>query len=210
MAKIKSGILGPLSGKLGPIIGSTWKGIPCVKEVSKKPKRESSPAQLASRKKLKFINNYLVPFHQYLTVGFANDAPQRTEISAAISRNYHDAFPWENDEIKVELAKFRISIGSLRMVSDFYATASEQVVNFSWKENYGKGAKFNDQLMIVLYSPEGEIADGCTGGPSRAHKEWQLKYDSELAGKLVHVFVSVTSVNRKLIADSMYFGTLQL
>ena len=64
--------------------------------------------------------------------------------------------------------------------------------------------------MIVLYSPEGEIADGCTGGPSRAHKEWQLKYDDELAGKLVHVFVSVTSVNRKLIADSMYFGTLQL
>jgi hypothetical protein len=36
MAIIRKGILGPLSGKLGPIIGAIWKGIPYIKKVTEK------------------------------------------------------------------------------------------------------------------------------------------------------------------------------
>jgi|GEM_PF-2541347 len=28
MAKLKQGIFGPVSGKIGPVVGGSWKGIP--------------------------------------------------------------------------------------------------------------------------------------------------------------------------------------
>jgi hypothetical protein len=30
MAKLKKGIFGPISGKLGPVVGGTWNGIPSL------------------------------------------------------------------------------------------------------------------------------------------------------------------------------------
>ena len=48
MAKIKYGILGPLSGKLGSLIGGSWKGIPYVRMNKEADiKRNRSAAQPA-------------------------------------------------------------------------------------------------------------------------------------------------------------------
>ena len=210
MAKIKSGIFGPLSGKLGTLIGATWKGIGYLKKVPEKKSTKCSPGLVASQTKLKFINIFLLPFHTYLTVGFANDAVGRTEISAALSRNYHDAFPWENDEVGVDYAKFRISMGTLPMVDDLSAVVLEDEIHITWKSVSRKGVKFDDQLMVAVFAPKTQAIDGCIGGARRGQMEWKLAYGPDLAGQLVHIFVSMTSVNRKLIANSVYLGTLQL
>ena len=34
MAKLKQGIFGPISGKLGNLVGSTWLGIPYLKKTT--------------------------------------------------------------------------------------------------------------------------------------------------------------------------------
>lgn|GEM_PF-2344017 len=54
MAKLKKGILGPISGKLGPVTGGTWKGIPYLR-ISPDPARtkDRSRAQLANQEKFK-------------------------------------------------------------------------------------------------------------------------------------------------------------
>jgi hypothetical protein len=209
MAKIRKGILGPLSGTLGPIVGGTWKGIPYIKAVSKK-KPKSSPGQVAARKKLVFINDFLVPFHTYLTVGFVNHAEQRTEISAAFSTNYHSAFPWKEGEIEVDFSKFSISKGTLPTLRDLSVEHLEGSINFFWKSTYEGHASFSDQLMLAAYCPELHETCGCIGGATRAEEHWRLEVDAELAGKLVHIYVSVASVNRKFISDSRYWGPLQL
>ena len=41
MAKMKKGILGAISGKIGPVIGGIWKGIPYLRQVPKKKKQEN-------------------------------------------------------------------------------------------------------------------------------------------------------------------------
>ncbi|MEJ2903043.1 DUF6266 family protein [Pedobacter panaciterrae] len=71
MAKIKKGILDAVSGKIGPVIGGIWKGIPYLRQVPKKKnKKSNTPAQIESRQKLRFMNELLVPFHPYVSIGF--------------------------------------------------------------------------------------------------------------------------------------------
>ena len=94
MAKLPNGIFGPISGKIGSLVGSTWMGIPYIREISH-PKANPAPrsaARLANEEKFKFINNWLVPFHDYLTVGFSNLAVRKTAIAAALSANYKTVF----------------------------------------------------------------------------------------------------------------------
>ena len=89
MAKIKKGILGAVSGKIGPVIGGTWKGIPFIRPVPRTIKKSNTPAQIESRQKPRFMNELLVPFHPHVSIGFMHHADQKTEISAAFSENYH-------------------------------------------------------------------------------------------------------------------------
>jgi len=209
MAKIKSGILGGVSGTLGPVTGGVWKGISYLRAKSKKKKKKSAtPAQIESRQKLRFMNNFLVPFHPYLTIGFMHDAEQRTEISAAFSKNYHTAVSGAYPEYIVNYNKFQISIGDLPMVTDVkISMAAPDLLEFMWNDNNSSAkARYNDQLMLVLYSEELHKAFGITGGVDRIANSYIYKIPPEAIGKQLHVYLSVTSSDRKHIADSVYIG----
>lgn len=175
MAKIKSGILGGVSGTLGPVTGGIWKGIPYLRAKSKKKKKKpATPAQIESRQKLRFMNNFLVPFHSYLTIGFMHDAEQRTEISAAFSKNYHTAVSGAYPGYIVDYSKFQISIGDLPTVTNVaISMAAPDLLEFTWKSNNSSAkARSNDQLMLVLYSEELHKAFGITGGVDRVAKSY--------------------------------------
>ena len=108
MAKFKNGILGPISGKLGPIVGASWKGIPYLRTAPKSDvKRKATPAQLASRQKFNFLNLFLVPFHPYLSNGFRNSCGNKTEINAGFSANYK--------HINGEYQNFSIALNQLKL-----------------------------------------------------------------------------------------------
>jgi len=210
MARIKQGILGPVSGKLGPVTGGTWKGIPYLRQTSDKKVQQRSLAQLANEGKFKFINDWLVPFHPYLSIGFQNLALGKTAIAAALSANYKTAFSGVFPDIQVQYAEFQISSGPLSPPADVQAAfISEDQIALSWSQNYRPGAVYNDQLMLVLYSEALGLTDGFVGAVNRAVEQYTFKINPRLTGQPLHAYVSMTSMSRDLIADSIYLGIIQ-
>lgn len=207
MAKINKGILGAFSGKVGPVIGGTWKGIPYIREVPAPVKRKSTAAQIESRQKLIFMNNLLVPFHPYITIGFMHQAVHKTEISAAFSKNYHQAVIGQHPNYSVIYSEFVISMGDLPMVADVaMELLSLDTIRLTWAQNRGKKTAFNDQLMLALYCPELQRADGFVGGVKRATQHCTFQFNPKMAGKRLEVFLSITAMDRKRIANSQYLG----
>jgi hypothetical protein len=211
MAKMKKGIFGPVSGKLGPLIAGIWKGIPFIKMVpNKKGKKKSTPAQIAARKKLAFVNELLVPFHPYITVGFMHEAEHRTEISAAFSKNYYvvkGSYP----NFTVAYEEFVVSVGALPQLKDVTLTLQdENTISLTWETNSVKYTSFDDQLMLVVYCPELNITDGFVGGPKRRDKQCSFKFDQRMVGKRLEVYLGITSIDRKRIANSVYLGGLNV
>lgn len=88
MARLKHGVFGPVSGKLGSVVGGSWKGIPYLRSVPKKKKKPAPPsaAQIGNEQKMKFTNKALVPFQAYINIGFQHYAIEKTALSAAYSR----------------------------------------------------------------------------------------------------------------------------
>lgn len=212
MAKLKKGIFGPLSGKLGGIVGATWMGIPYLR---KAPKEKTDPAprsaaQLANEEKMKFVNQLLIPFHPYVNVGFANLAIAKTALNAAYSRNFHQAVMGIYPNLSVDYSKMLISTGDLPGLNQpVMSLTAADTIQLSWQHNTDPRASFDDQLMLMLYCPELHLADGFIGGVKRIAEQLSYKFLPEMAGKTLEVYLGVTSLSRKKIADSIYLGRIE-
>ena len=213
MAKLIKGILGPVIGNLGPITGSTWKNVTYIKErpakVNKKQKR--STAQDAVLQKFRFIQHFLAPFRTYLNIGFARMAKNKTEINVAFSLNYNTAFTGTWPDIKVEYANLKLSSGRLAGLPGLQLQRTAPLrLELTWEKTVVGKASPDDQLMLVVYSPELKTVDGFIGGIKRNALYCSFNLNSRFAKQELEVYLSMTSVSRKSISESIYLGRVSI
>jgi hypothetical protein len=211
MAKLKQGIFGPISGKLGSLVGSSWMGIPYLKKVPKVNKNlKRSPAQLANNQKFAYVNDWLIPFHAYLTIGFNNLAVGKTAIGAALSAVYKTVFTGTMPDIEIDYSKMQISSGSLRGLSNVSITyTADNRIYVVWNDNPGPGVKFDDQVMLVLYNEEFKMTEGFNANVNRAKKGHNFLLSKEMAGQTLHAYIAVVANNRKKASNTIYLGQIK-
>ena len=65
MARIKDGINTPLSGKIGNLVASNWKGIPYLKSKAAKANQPNTIKQLSHRMKFSTVMKFITPFKDF-------------------------------------------------------------------------------------------------------------------------------------------------
>lgn len=210
MAKFKKGILGGISGKLGPVVGSSWKGIPYLKTVNTTPvNKEPSPAQLAHHQKFRFLTRWLRPLHPYLTAGYRNLAQHNTEINIAFSSIFSEAVKGVAPDFYIEYQKVRVSQGELGGIEEVVVSLTAQdTLHLSWSSGSSKHNAYNDQLMLVLYSDTIGFADGFIGGIKRSAGSCTFTFDGKLVGKPFHVMVGLIALDGRKVSNSQYLGLI--
>lgn len=213
MARLPKGILGPIFGLVGPVVGAVWKGVvPYVRSKPKKKKKKKgskSVRQLANEGKFKFGNQWMVPFHPYIIVGFQNLPLEKPAISMAFAINFH-AVIGSYPNFEIDCSKVVVSIGDLPGLDNPIITlVASDMVELRWDYTKCGLTSFNDQIMLVLYNQELAMTDGFIGGAKRVSKKCRFQFTEELIGKVLDVYVSVTSLDRKKIANSTYLGRIE-
>lgn len=211
MAKFNKGILGPFSGKVGPIIGSSWKNTNYIKAVPKETgtKKVKTEKQLANQAKFKFFNSWLEPFYPFVTIGFANYAKNISEINAAFKINYHQALSGNNPNYEINYEKVCLSKGNLNGLTGVsLSLVNENNLQLLWNSQNPLG-QHDDQLMLVLYSPILGIADGCIGLAQRRDGKIGFTFNPKLIGQVLEVYLTVVSLNRKQVSSSQYLGRVE-
>ncbi|RZL14982.1 MAG: hypothetical protein EOO96_30200 [Pedobacter sp.] len=211
MAITKKGIMGPFSGKIGPVVGSTWKDIHYIKSRPQKngKLKTPTPAQLLNQQKFKFMNDWLEPFYPFFTVGFANLAIGKTELNVAFKINYNEALYSVGDSLSIQYEKVCLSRGNL---PGLQLLQTQREVNnrivLLWDAN-SQLASYNDQLMLVVYSKALKIADGVIGLAKRSDGKLDFTFNQKLDGQTLEVYLSMVSLNRKKVSDSQYLGRFE-
>jgi hypothetical protein len=207
MAKLTSGIFGPISGKVGGLVGVIWKNISYIRTKPQKTTKPPTVAQIASREKFRFVNELLAPFYPFLIVGFKNMARGKTEINVAFSENFKQSVIGTYPDLSVDYAMFRLSKGTLPPLMQVEATLiGPDLIKATWQPN-SQGI-FDDQVMLVMYNPELKIADGFVGGVKRRDKECTFRFNPKLIGKPLEVYISVIALNGSRVSNSHYLGRI--
>lgn len=204
MANYNQGILGPFSGKVGPVVGSTWKGRQVMKG-RPYPKKKVTPStlQAMAQQRMTVLARFLRPLGGLISTGmrFAAKAAAITPRNYATKRNMENSMNLSGSTWSVIPSTIAISAGNFGNVESLQMTASAQSFSVSWSNNAGVvvgitagGSSVtlldNDTVWLVAYNVEkNEISMPSTSNIIRDDASAVIPRPSNwVAGDHVHLY----------------------
>ena len=211
MGKIKQGILGGFSGKVGSVVGSSWKGISYMRGKAVSIKNPKTLQQKEQRSKFVLALSVLQPITAFIRVGFKRYAHRQSEFNAAMSYTVKHAIVGTYPNYEIDYRNLLVSRGTLTGASNATAQAATGRIVFSWDDNSGIGeAQPTDKAMLVALNPaKGEAAYTTDGAPRSACLE-HFGVSPFWSGDEVEVYLAFITEDGKDVANSAYLGTVTI
>ena len=207
MAKFSQGINGPFSGKVGAVVGYTWKGIAVMRGRPSARTKPFTPKELNHQAKFRLMNKFLIPAIGLLDETFAHLAVGMSAFNKAFSYNVKNAVTGFHPDLSIDYGMVLMSRGDLPGAeSAAVSTLSPGLLQFTWTDNSGKGmAKQTDKVFVAVYQED------------MAHWEYQLNIATRNQGKCelvmknfparpAQTFIGFIAADGKDASDSFYTG----
>ena len=211
MGTIKKGILGGFSGKVGTVVGGSWKGISYMRSLPQRVKNPRTLGQVSQRSKFALALGVLKPMTGFLRTGWKLYAHRQSPFNAAMSYTLANAISGVYPDYEIDPSKVLVSRGALAPVTDTFVSFEDGEIRFQWDDNSGRGsAKPTDKALIAIVNfAKGEAVTDTEGAP-RPDCEQKIIVPAEWAGDEVHTYMGFISEDGREVANSVYLGTVQI
>lgn len=207
MARLTNGIFGPFTGKIGGVVGSSWRGMPILKTAPKETTKKPSPAQLLQRAKFGFVMAFLYPIKPFLAERFGKMEGSKSPFDLALSYHLKEAIEVESDRLLMNYPKVCISKGHLRGLEVIAATVnSENTLTLQWANNSTQSfAGPGDMLTVGLYVPGIASFFFFENCALRQDTMVELTLPEEAANNEIHLWGTFVNFTGSRAATSTYF-----
>ena len=210
MSTIKQGILGGFSGKVGTVIGASWKGISYMRGIAATVTNPRTPAQLEQRAKFATAIKFLQPLTPFLRVGYKNQAIQMSAFNAAMSYTVKNALSGVYPNYVIDYSKAVVTRGTLpgALNPDIDATTPSRV-DFTWENNpLDTNAMPDDKVLAVVYNAlRGQVVT-VVGGNTRASGSQSIILPASFTGDDVQCFIGFQNASQSVISNSQFVGEI--
>ena len=206
-------ISGAAQGFSGTVDGLVYKPQPHGRPttVSKSPAPSDKPAtlkQLSFRMDTALIAGLTKPLKDSIWIGYELEAKltRQNPTNCIAPHIRKDVLTGEYPERSVDFSKLQVSKGKMQLPQEVEAIMDEYGLVFSWnKEIKTKDIHYNDQIMLLAYFPELNIAVHRIGA-QRYYGKDLLPLTGQKHGSAAEVYVSFISDDHKSISNSVYLG----
>lgn len=210
---------GMVTGMVGTVTMSSWKGKPYMKGNNKKSDKPPSDKQLINQARMGLVSKFLyaLGMPELLEKTFANFAIGKTGVNAALSYNIKNCITGNYPEFAIDYSRVLLSRGDIPSAIDASVEAiGGGTVQFRWTNRRGTSpAGPEDKCIGLIYSPEVKEARY-----SNDKKFREMRIVSEetresgsatlplnvMLGKPVETWLIFLSSNGRDVADSVYTG----
>ncbi len=208
MARISIAVPGGISGAVGTVVVSSWRGICYVRNKPTIKPGQSTPAQLAQRARFSTATRFLKPFTDLLPVTYTPLSRQMTELNSALGYIIQNAITGVYPDLRIDYSQALLAKGVLPNAVAHPITADPAgILKFRWADNAGAGlARANDKAVLIAYSEELNQCIYLTGPATRSAAAADLPVPA-FRGKTVHTWLSFLAANGKHRANSIYTGS---
>jgi hypothetical protein len=208
MGKISQGILGGLSGKVGNVIGGSWKGIDYLRIKPSSVANPRTEGQVNQRNKFTATLEFLQPNKDFINVGYKNYAIKKSAFNAAMSEVLNNGITGVAPNFEVDYTNALLSKGSLAGVlnPNFDDTTPGQLT-LTWSDNSNLvNANNDDQLFVCIYNPA-KKESVIKYGTSRLMTSQLISIPSSYSGDTIHIYFAFVSSDKKEVSNSSYVGS---
>jgi len=212
MGEIQKGILGGFSGKVGPVVGASWRGKDIVRSRPKKSGKLPSESQLSVRFKFTLVTRFLAPVRPILSAYFGQPEGVKSRRNLATAYHIDDAVAGLFPDYVIDYPKVLFTKGDLLGALDPAAVvAATANINLSWDDNSGQGmAKANDEALIVVYNETQNLFEIRDSAATRSSGSYAVALPENWVGNTVYCWLSFISEDKKKWASSNYLGEFVL
>lgn len=207
MGIIKQGVLGGFSGKVGNVVGASWKGIDYMRIMPESVANPNTVLQQGQRQKFSMILRFLQPLTQFLRTGFRNYAIRMSAFNNAMSYNMAHAVSGVYPDYLLNYEDALVARGSLAPALNPAITAGAASVNFTWEDNSGvSGASGLDKSLVVVYNPTKQEAVCVKELKNRSDLAQSVAVPAAFAGDTVQCYLAFISDDGAQISNSRFAG----
>ncbi|NGM67203.1 DUF6266 family protein [Sphingobacterium sp. SGR-19] len=216
MARVKNGINGTVSGKVGPSVFCKWKDIYYVRSLPRiKKNRKPTPGQRKNQSKFAFMQECLSPIVRFVRLGFMQYAPNRTGHNSAMSYNLKESVIFEDERYRLDYEKFAISRGLPSPVSNVGIDQKDGQVIIRWQVDAAFRQKHGDKMFrcIALLYPDNGVEPVNTVGVLQDSYledcEQIISIEKVPRGTVYHGYLAfLASEGSNISTDSVYLGKI--
>ncbi len=210
MGKLINGVFSAFEGKVGPVVGSSWKGMPYIKSKYKKRTKKVSEKELANRNKFGMAQAWLKPLLPFVREGFKGYSETVEGYLAAKSWLLQNCFTGIAPSISIDPSLMMVSYGDLPLPANTKAKQGKNgSLQFSWNKAAVKGTSGQDQAMLLAYDVDNKIAYYNLTGQFRNIGSDVLMIDTT-PGRTYQLYLAFTAADRSRQSNSIYLGEWKL
>lgn len=208
MGRIAKGILGPVSGTVGTVIGGSWKGISYIRSQAVRGKHTSTVDQIDHQLKLSTVGGFVQTMTGVVNLTFKKYAIGMSEYNAAFSYNYGNALIGKAPDYSIDYSKALVSRGDLPNATAPAASVTGTTVFFTWTDNSGVGkAADTDLVVLVAYSEDAKTTLFSNKGATRGDAAATLDV-TNFKGSTIQTWIAFLSADGKDASNSFFTGEL--
>lgn len=204
MGEIKQGILGGFSGKVGTVVGGTWKDVRYMRALAINVNNPNTVKQQNQRGKFAMTMAFLTSFTPYLRVTYRPYADGCSEFNAATSYILRNAISGEYPDLSIDYERVLVARGSLMPVLNAVANVTDGKVTFNWEDNSGMGdAAETDLAMPLVFNKVRKMAVYSIASATRVEETAELQIPDDWKGEALAVYLAFGSDNGKMVTNSI-------
>ena len=210
MGSYRKGILGPFRGKVGHVIGYSWRGKDLMRGLPKEITTAATDKQLEQRAKFSTVVKFLTPIQEVISIYFGKGRKAKSPFNLAMGYHLNEALlPGPNGTWLIYFPKVLISRGPLRSAENAQVVAGAvNELNLTWLDNSGQGsAAATDQLIVVVYCTDMDEFLIFEPSVERSDAAAVLSIPPKLMGSLAEVWITFVTADQKMVAMSSYAGS---
>jgi len=210
MATILNGITGGFSGKVGNVIGGSWKGIDYMRSRATSISNPRTPAQVEQRARFTAVGMFLRPLTAFLRIGFKNEAVKMSGYNAAMAYTLDNAITGIYPAFTIDYSKVMVSQGNLPgALNPLSVSGTAGQVEFTWENNtWETNAIESDKSVLVVYNPSKQKAISVVDGISRSVGSQTITLPNSFTGDEVQCYIAFMDAKKTVISNSEYIGSL--
>lgn len=213
MARIKKGILGPITGSISNITGYERLGTPCIRGKGDPQPQNFTDKQKAHQLRVKLANNFINPSKNFINIGFSlSTIGGQTAHNVAMAHAIKSGTKGEYPDLELDFENLRVSDGALnKALNPQVELLGRSQLNFTWE--YNETDEFSnrrDQVMLLAYSHEMKRSFYTIGGAKRSLGQDTLDIYPGNGHDVFETYIAFITEDRKSISVSSYTGPVIL
>ncbi len=206
MGTLKDGLFGGFTGRVGNVVGATWRDIYYVRSLPAKVNDPKTKGQVKQRSRFSVAMEFLKTITPFLRIGFQSYASGRmTAFNAAMSYNMKNAVKGVGQEVQLDFSKVRISRGDLSAVTGVKGEVTGGDLHVCWDGITERNARGDDITMLVAYNVEKKQSVYDINAGKRSASKAVLHLPSDWQGQALESFLAFKTADGSEVSDSVNF-----